>query len=49
MTHKKQTNLTFSSFGRIILHLGSFKRDHKLKFHFQGIKREIVRTSLTSH
>ena len=41
MSNQKQMNLAKSSIGRIKLHLLALIRDHHVKFHYKGIKREI--------
>lgn len=41
MSNLKQTELAKSRVGRIKLHILSLIRDHHIKFHIQGIKREI--------
>ena len=42
MSNQKQMTLAKSRVGRIKLHLLTLIRDHHVKFHFQGIKREIL-------
>jgi hypothetical protein len=42
MSHKTQTFLASTSAGRIILHIATALRDHKLLCHLKGIKREII-------
>ena len=43
MTAKNEMVFAGSSFGRIFLHLGAFKRDWKFKWHMDGIKREVLK------
>jgi hypothetical protein len=38
-----QTYLAQFSFGRILLHLGSACRDHKYRWHWRGIWRELAK------
>ncbi len=38
-----QAHIAQSSFGRILLHLLCACRDHKCRWHWRGIRRELVR------
>ncbi len=41
LSHRLSHHLVRSSTGRIILHLSCLARDHRFRWHWQGILREL--------